>query len=146
MQRYTYFSKDTYLWARKKNNEYIAEGLKVDISSYLTDEDVELANTITKRIAADTTLSYNKPAEMQGEVKVTKTVGKVVILEEGTTEYVLVKIPESGDYYDYMKLAEKIANGKVNDFYSKLQVAEEFSKLYNKLVPKNNYYIIYDRK
>ena len=134
----TYFSKDTYVWARTESGEYIAESFKVDLNSYLTDEDIELANTITKRIAADSSLSYNKPAEMQGDVKVTKTVGKVAILEEGTTEYILVKIPESGDYYDFMKITEKIANGKVGDFYSKLQVAKEFSGLYSKLVPNES--------
>ena len=132
----TYFSKDTYLWARTSEDKYIAEGLKIDLKDSLTDSDIELANTTTKRIAVDTTQSYAKPAEMKDEVKVTKTVGKVSILEKGTTEYVLEKVPESGDLYNFMLIAEKIANGKAEDnYYTKLEASSELINLYNKLMP-----------
>ena len=134
-----YFSKDAYLWARTSQGEYIAEGLKIDLKDYLTDKDIDLINTITKRIDVDTTQSYSKPAEMKDDVKVTKTVGKVVVSEKGTTEYILEKVPESGELYNFMVITEKIANGKVGDnYYSKLEASKELTNLYNNLVPDSN--------
>lgn len=132
----TYFSKDTYMWAKTSNGEYIAEKLKINLNDSLTDSDLELANTITKRISVDTTQSFAKPEEMKDDVKVTKTVGKVNILEKGTTEYVLEKVPESGDLHNFMIVAEKIAKGETeNNYYTKLEASKELVNLYNKLIP-----------
>lgn len=130
------FSKPTYLWARTMDGTYIAEAVLINLTDVVLEEDVELANTITKRIDVDTTQTFDKPAEMIDGVKQTKTVGKVEVKEKGNTYYQLVKVPESGDCYNFMKIAEKIANNKVEDnFYAKLEVAKEFSSLYEKLLP-----------
>lgn len=135
----TYFTKPTYIWVRAMDGTYIAESVLVDLADVMTDAEVELANTITKRIDVDTTQTFDKPAEMVDGVKQTKTVGKVEVKEKGNTYYQLVKVPTNGDYYDFMKIAEKIANNKVKDnMYSKLETAKQFSNLYEKLLPDVN--------
>lgn len=135
----TYFTQPTYLWARTLGGNYFIEGIEVKIAEALTDNEVDLANHITKTIAVDTTQTFDKPAEMIEGVKTTKTVGKVTVQEEGTTDYQLIKVPKNGSYYEFMKLAEKIANNKIeNNIYAELEVAKEFSKLYQELMPEVN--------
>ena len=135
----TYFSEDTYIWARTSEDKYIAEGLKVDLKDYITSKDIELANTITKRIHVDTTQSYSKASEMIDDVKVTKSIGKIVVSEKGTTEYILEKVPESGDLYNFMIAVQNVSNGKIgNDYYSKLEASKELASLYNNLIPETN--------
>ena len=134
-----YFAEPTYLWARTLEGTYFVEGIQVELTEAITDNDVELANNITKRISVDTTQSFDKPAEMINGVETTRTVGKVVIKEEGTTSYQLVKIQENSSYSEFMKLATQIANGKVEDnFYAKLEITNQFLKLYKELVPEEN--------
>lgn len=132
----TYFEKTTYLWARNLNGEYFAEAIEIDLNNSTCDKDVELANNITKIIKVDTTNTVTT-TEVINDVKTTKTVGKVDVLEEGNTYYQLVKLPSSEDYNEFMKVAEQIANSKVeNNMYSELEVASKFANLYEKLVPK----------
>lgn len=132
-----FFNKTTYLWARTLEGEYFAEAVEINLADSTNDSEVELANNITKIIKADTTQTLNKPAEMIDGVKTTKTVGKVVILEEGTTYYQLVKLPsEVEEYNQLMNVAEQIANNKVADnMYAKLEISKKFASLYEKLVP-----------
>lgn len=131
-----YFAHPTYLWARMLDGTYFAEGVEVQLTDSITDDDVELANSITKIITVDTTQIFNKPTEIINGVETTKTVGKVAVQEEGTTYYQLLKVPNDGKYSEFIKLAEKISNNQIqNNIYSKLEVAKEFSKLYQELVP-----------
>jgi len=132
----TYFSKTVYLWARTLNGEYFVEGVEIDLKDSTSNQEVELANNITKIIKVDTTNTITT-TEMVDDVKVTKTVGKVDVLEETETYYQLVKLPGSEDYNNFMKVAEKIANSKIEDnMYAKLEITNEFSSLYQKLVPE----------
>lgn len=134
-----YFAHPTYLWARMLDGTYFAEGVEVQLTDSITDDDVELANSITKIITVDTTQIFNKPTEIINGVETTKTVGKVAVQEEGTTYYQLVKVLDNGKYNEFMKLAEKISNNKIqSNMYSKLEVAKQFSKLYQELVPETN--------
>ena len=134
-----YLTTETYIWARTMEGTYFVEGILVDLTDSVTDADVELANTITKRIDVDTTQTFDKPAEMIDGVKQTKTVGNAIVLEEGNTYYQLAKVTENSDYSRFMKIAEQIANSKVEkNFYAELEVAKEFANLYKKLVPDEN--------
>ena len=131
-----YFAQSTYLWARSLDGTYFVEGIEVQLNDSITDEEAELANNITKIIQVDTTQILNKPTEIINGVETTKTVGKVAVQEEGTTYYQLLKVPNDGKYSEFIKLAEKISNNQIqNNIYSKLEVAKEFSKLYQELVP-----------
>ena len=131
----TYFSGKTYFWARDLSGKYFAEKVEVDLSKAIEESNVNLINNLTKIIKVDTKNTITT-SEVVNEVKVTKTVGKVDVLEEGTTYYQLVKLPASEDYNEFMKTAEKIANDKIeNNMYAKLEVANKFSDYYNRLVP-----------
>lgn len=131
-----YFAQSTYLWARSLDGTCFVEGIEVQLNDSITDEEAELANNITKIIQVDTTQILNKPTEIINGVETTKTVGKVAVQEEGTTYYQLLKVPNDGKYSEFIKLAEKISNNQIqNNIYSKLEVAKEFSKLYQELVP-----------
>ena len=131
----TYFSGKTYFWARDLSGKYFAEKVEVDLSKAIEESNVNLINNLTKIIKVDTKNTITT-SEVVNEVKVTKTVGKVDVLEEGTTYYQLVKLPASEDYNEFMKTAEKIANDKIeNNMYAKLEVANKFSNYYNRLVP-----------
>lgn len=131
----TYFSGKTYFWARDLSGKYFAEKVEVDLSKAIEESNVNLINNLTKIIKADTKNTITT-SEVVNEVKVTKTVGKVDVLEEGTTYYQLVKLPASEEYNEFMKTAEKIANDKIeNNMYAKLEVANKFSNYYNRLVP-----------
>lgn len=131
-----YFNKKAYLWARTTEGEYFVKGLEIDLQNSITLEDVNLANNITKIIDVNTKNTYTTE-EMQGEVEVTKTVGKVDILEEGTTYYQLVKLPSTDSHNELMKIAKKISNNKVeNNIYAKLKIISRFSELYKELAPK----------
>lgn len=131
----TYFSGKTYFWARDLSGKYFAEKVEVDLSKAIEESNVNLINNLTKIIKVDTKNTITT-SEVVNEVKVTKTVGKVDVLEEGTTYYQLIKLPASEDYNEFMKTAEKIANDKIeNNMYAKLEVANKFSNYYNRLVP-----------
>lgn len=131
----TYFSGKTYFWARDLSGKYFAEKVEVDLSKAIEESNVNLINNLTKIIKVDTKNTITT-SEVVNEVKVTKTVGKVDVLEEGTTYYQLVKLPASEEYNEFMKTAEKIANDKIeNNMYAKLKVANKFSNYYNRLVP-----------
>jgi hypothetical protein len=131
----TYFSGKTYFWARDLSGKYFAEKVEVDLSKAIEESNVNLINNLTKIIKVDTKNTITT-SEIVNEVKVTKTVGKVDVLEEGTTYYQLVKLPASEEYNEFMKTAEKIANDKIeNNMYAKLEVANKFSNYYNRLVP-----------
>lgn len=131
-----YFTKPTYLWARTLNGEYFIEGVKIDLADSISETEVDLANNITNIIKVDTSNTITT-TEVVEDVKVVKTVGKVDILEKGTTYYQLVRLPSSEDYNNFMKVAEQISGSKIEDnMYARLKAASSFSDLYQKLVPE----------
>ena len=132
----TYFSKDAYLWARTSDGKYIVEAESVDLKSALTENDIETANSMTKRISVDTKQIYEKPVENVDGVKITKTVGKVVVTEEGKTAYQLIKVEETGETAEFAKMINDLAAGKTGEnYYEEIEISKEFLDLYNKLLP-----------
>ena len=131
----TYFSKLTYLWARTLSGEYFVEGIEIDLNDFVTDEDVEFINNMTEVIEVDTTNTLVTEEEID-DVKITRTIGKIDIKEEGTTYYQIVNLPASEEYNEFMEIAETIANNQIpSGFYERLEITNEFMKLYNQLVP-----------
>lgn len=131
----TYFSKPTYLWARTLSGEYFVEGIEIDLNDFVTDEDVEFINNMTEVIEVDTTNTLVTEEEID-DVKITRTIGKIDIKEEGTTYYQIVNLPASEEYNEFMEIAETIANNQIpSGFYERLEITNEFMKLYNQLVP-----------
>lgn len=132
-----YFSQDTYLWARDKQGQYFIEGVKIDLNQNILEEDIELANNITKTILVDTSKTILKE-EIVDDAKITKQFGKVDILDSGEFYYQLEKLPSNIQYNRFNEIAKQISNSKLeNNLYNRLEVVKEFSELYNTLKPKN---------
>ena len=132
----TYFSKPTYLWARTLSGEYFAEGIEIDLNDFVTDEDVEFINNMTEVIEVDTTNTLVTEEEID-DVKITRTIGKRDIKDEGTLYDQIVNLPASEEYNEFMEIAETIANNQIpSGFYERLEITNKFSKLYNQLVPE----------
>ncbi len=132
----TYFSKDTYLWARTSDGKYIIEAEPIDLKSSLTENDIETANTMTKRISVDTKQIYEKPVENVDGVKITKTVGKVVVTETGKNEYQLIKVEETGETAEFAKMINDLAAGKTGEnYYEEIKISKAFLDLYKELLP-----------
>ena len=132
---HTYFDQPTYLWARTIEGDYFAEGIEVDLQQAVEQKQVDLVNAITHIIKVDTKNTITTTETIE-DVKVTRTVGKVDVKEEGTTYYQLIRLPGSQKENRFMELAQQIANNKVEDtMYAKLEIANEFSALYEELLP-----------
>lgn len=135
---HTYFSETTYLWARTMDGQYIAEGVQIDLTKAIKEEDLNTVNNATKVIAVDTTNTI-VTTEMIDDVKTTKTVGKVDVLESGKVKYQLIRVQDGTMYKELIELAEKISNNQVkNNMYSKLEIANQYITLYNQLKPEEN--------
>lgn len=126
------FKDDTYMWV-KNNNKYILEGIKIDLSNSITEKELSSVDNITKKINVDLT-QVEELEEIKDGVKYTTTLGKVIVLDEGDYAYQLVKVSDSQEYSNLMKLAEKVS--KLNEnvtFYDKLETYIDFYNLYNTL-------------
>lgn len=133
-----YFSNKVYLWARDLNKEYFIEAVEIDLNNVIEKNNVDLINNLTKIIKVNTENSITNQ-ETINEVKITRTVGQIDILEEGTTYYQLIKLPVNEEYTEFTKIAEQIANKKIeNNMYAKLEIANKFYSYYKKLVPSIN--------
>ena len=124
-----------FLWVREGDN-YILEGVEIDLSKAIKDTDLQTAASITKTIEADATKTATTEKEDNGK-KVTVTVGEVVLKDEnGNYSYIIIKLPSSDEYNNLMKLATKISkfNSKT-DMYTQIEAYSEFLKLFNSLKP-----------
>jgi len=135
----TYFqnsSVTTYLWARKVDGEYFIEGKEVDLLNAITQEQIDLVNNITKIIKVDTKNTLTTE-EVVDDVNITKTVGKIDMLEKGENYYQFVRLPNNEEYTKFMQIAEKIAKKKnLDDMYLKLEIVKDFITLSQKLSPE----------
>ena len=126
------FATDTYMWVKSSNN-YILEGIKIDLSNSILDSELSFVDNITKAIDVDLT-QVSQTKEVVNDVEYTKTLGKVVLLEDGNYKYQLVKATFSQDYLNFMKMAEKISKlNTTSSYYNKLETYVDFYNLYEKL-------------
>lgn len=128
-----------YIWARTGEN-YIVEAEKIDLKNSIEKSNMQMVDSITKRIKVDTTATETRE-ETINNVKTTITTGKVDILDNqsNTYYYQLVKLPNTEEYNNFMDLAEKISKFNSNtSIFEKLVTSKEFYNLYNKLIPDTN--------
>lgn len=128
------FDNTTYMWAKYDEGEYILQAVEIDLSKAVKTTDLKTATKITKIIKADTSKTSTSE-QIEGKTKITTTVGEVV-LENGSYSYIGVKLPNSEDYNNFMKLATKIS--KINsktDMYTQIEAYSEFLNLFNSLKP-----------
>lgn len=128
--------KPEYLWVRTAEDNYLIKAGKVELDTALTVEQTDFIQNLTKNIKASLGEKVITDELVDGK-RVTVTVGKVKLLEEGNYEYQIKKVPDSGEYKNFFALAERISkfNNSV-DMYTKLVVYKEFNSLYNSLYGK----------
>lgn len=132
-------STDAYIWIKDEEDNIIVEADKIDLSTAITDEQLDLVDSTTKRINVDTTKKHETYQVIDG-VETTVTVGKVVVNEKNNSKYYynLIKADESNPKEkELFELAETIQKGTDNT-YESLAQSKRFYELYNKLMPKED--------
>lgn len=134
------FQSPTYMWARIGNN-YILEGVQVDLTKAIHEYDLQLASDITKIIKVDTTQTTTTKEIVDGK-EVSITSGKVILtntVPNADYSYMLVKLPYSNKYANLLNLATRISKFKEDtDMYTKIGIYQDFLETYNELKPNQN--------
>lgn len=129
------FLNPTYMWA-KVGTEYILEGVEIDLSKAINEANLQNAANVTKTIKVDTTKTNTTEETIDGK-KITTTVGKVILTEQGDYSYILIKENDSEEYTKLADLATRISkfNSETN-MYTQIQVYSEFFYKSKELTPK----------
>lgn len=131
------FDNTTYMWAKLDDGDYLLKGVEVDLAKSAKSEDLQNATKITKIIEADATKTSTTEKEEDGK-KITTTVGEIVLKEDGNYSYIAIKLPNSVEYNNLMKLATKISKlNQETDMYVQIQTYSEFLNLFNSLKPNS---------
>lgn len=133
------FENPTYMWAKDSNENYIINGILIDLTQAVSKETIETAANITKTIPVDTTKTDTTKNEIDGKT-ITMTVGKVVLTEKNEDyEYIIVELPYTEKYESLVKLATKISKfNNETDMYNRIKVYKEFNNLIEELRPNSS--------
>lgn len=130
------FLAPTYMWVRR-GTDYVLEAVEVDLSKAINENDLQYAANLTKIIKVDTSKTNTTEETIDGK-KVTTTVGKVVLTEQGDYSYILIEEPNSEDYAKLTDLATRISKfNSETDMYTQIQVYSEFFNKFNSLAPND---------
>ena len=131
------FSKPTYMWVRIGEN-YILEGVQVDLSKAINEYDLQYATSLTKQIEVDTTKTNTIKKIIDGKDVIT-TVGKVILTNPNQNlnySYILIELPNSDKYNKFMDLATRISKfNSATSIYTKIEVYNEFLNYFYTLTP-----------
>lgn len=120
------FGSKTYMWVKDTTDNYILEGVEVDITDAITEAELDVVDNVTKNISVDVSKT-NTTETIQGDKKIITTVGKVVIKNEGKYEYILSKADATDELQNLTNLANKISKFNANtDMYTKVLTYREF--------------------
>ena len=103
-------TKDVFFWVLNENNEMLIEGEKVDLSTVLSKELMVNFESLTKLIQVDLTQKKQKTENVDG-VKISKTIGKVVITDstDYTYKYSLIKVDDSATVVSFLEQLDIIS-------------------------------------
>lgn len=132
------FENPTYMWVKDEHENYIIDGIQIELKQAIDNKELEDISKTTKKIPVDAEQTKTTKNEVDGKT-ITTTVGKVVLPEtKGNYEYIIVKLPYSTEYENLVKLATKISKfNNETDMYTKIGVYKEFSELVNELKPNS---------
>lgn len=132
------FDNPTYMWVKDEHENYIIDGIQIELKQAIDNKELEDISKTTKKIPVDAEQTKTTKNEVDGKTIIT-TVGKVVLPEtKGNYEYIIVKLPYSTEYENLVKLATKISKfNNETDMYTKIGVYKEFSELVNELKPNS---------
>lgn len=131
------FNTTTYMWAKEGDN-YILEGLEVDLNQAINEKTLEELANVTKNVKTEVKQETTEQ-EAEGK-KITTTVGKVVLPEEAKDySYALLKVEESEKAKELFDIANKISKfNDETDMYTKLKTYKAFSKAIEEVVSNVN--------
>lgn len=127
------YTTGKYMWAKNSEGTYFVEGVELDFTVAIPENELTSIQDVTNKIPVDTAQVQVEEKEINGNT-VTVTTGKVVFENEGEYEYQIKEL-DTDEYKNLMDLAERIS--KINsetDMYTKLGLYTEFNTLYNKLL------------
>lgn len=119
-----------YMWLDIKGKQTVVE---IDLEQAITEKEVTLVNTTTKRIEVDTTGIANTEEEVDG-VKITHTQGKVKITEQGEEFSYYIEKVETEKTTNFVELANQIMESEKLQNYEKINLIQEFNKEYNEML------------
>lgn len=133
-EKYFKNSETTYLWAKSGEN-YLAKGMKIDLSDNITEDMVSFVKNTTKRIAVNTDSKDVVEDEKDG-IKYTTTTGKIEIKddEKSNYSYVMIDAKNSEKYTKLIELIEKINKTNSEDNITNLDNSKQFYNLYTELL------------
>lgn len=133
------FANPTYMWVKDNNENYIIDGIQIDLKEAINAKKISDISNITKEIPVDTKQTNTTETEVDGK-KITTTVGKVVLPKtQGNYEYIIVKLPYTPEYEKLMKLATRISNfNSETDMYTQIGIYKDFNKLIEELRPNSD--------
>ena len=133
-------SSTIFMWAKDEEESLILKGIQLDLTKNLTKEDIEISETLTKRIQVEIADSEEDTTTIRNEnvdgVEETAAVGYVKIVddEKATYYYERTKLPSSEEYNQLMRFAERIRDEYDEmDIYEKIQFGAKFNELYSKV-------------
>lgn len=121
-----------YFWAKDSEDVMFIEGIKIDeTTEVVLQEEIDYIDQLTKII--ETKISSVTTENIENDVKITKTIGKLEIIGEGPFVYQLIK-PENEEYQNFIKLAERMSKINSVDAYTELKTYREFIAVYSDLL------------
>ena len=149
-KKYEELSKEKiYMWVKNEKGEEIINGIQLEFSETLSKEEMQTVETLTKRIEVEISDTKEKveatdpisKKEIDGVTENVK-VGYIKITDNDNAKYYyrLIKITESMDFENLMKLAKEINKTYENlDMFGKIKLSKEFYELYIKLIEETNW-------
>lgn len=138
-----------FIWVKDENENLILKGIQLNLEKSLTKENINIVETLTKRIEveiadSEESADATKPVRQENidGVEETAKVGYVQIKDDKKAEYYYqrIKLSNSEEHNKLMALAEQIKNEyEQMDMYEKVQIGTEFNELYSKIISEANW-------
>lgn len=138
-------SGKAYLWVKEGENQIISAE-EIDFTNAFEKEKMAEVENTTKRIETEIISNLEEEDRVdENGVHITVSVGGVKIKGDEKATYSYQTMLATEEYKTLMDIAEKI-NSEYNNMtmYQKIQIANEFSDLYNKLINEANWIEVSD--
>jgi len=133
----TVFSVPTYMYARIAGTQnYIVNGIKVDLSKQIDVSVLDGIGNITKQIPVDTDKSITKSGSNNG-INTTLTQGRIILTDTSKKyEYIMVKASADSNYTNFLNIINLMSKFNNNtELAARIETYNAFSNEYDALKP-----------
>ena len=130
-------SSTIYIWAKDQEENLILNGVQLDLSKAVTEDEIKNVESLTSKISVKITEKEEDTTTIKNEtvdgVEETTKVGYVQIIDdkEATYYYEIAKVSGKESYNELKTLAEKVQNEYDEmDMYEKIQFITKFNKTF----------------